>query len=170
MSTVVGALFGNSTVDGSSTSENVSGPEENDSSICCPLMFPEKWTVYLPTVVGKKNASYSPRVPSPVSASNEGSSASAFFRSPTSTSTFRLGPRSVTAFPLLVARKNCTKFSWSRYAGSLPNPTVKRYAPTLRISCADAGAALSSGSANAAPSTAATERAFVRRIDDLLVL
>ena len=112
-SAVVGTFAGNWIPTGSCTSSNVVGPDVKDWSTFWLWIDPWKWNVYFPTVVGKKEASYSPGVPRPVSGSNEGSSASGMLLPPTSTSTFRPFPRSATGFPP-VARKNCTKFSWPR--------------------------------------------------------
>ena len=105
MSTVVGTLFGNSTEVGDSTSENVVGPDVKDWSTFWLWIDPWKWNVYFPTVVGKKKASYSPGAPRPVSGSNEGSSTSVLLFPPTSTSTFRPFPRSVTGFPSGLANR-----------------------------------------------------------------
>ena len=108
-SPTVGTFTGNSTGDGSSTSLNVVGPDEKLSSTFCPAIDPVKWNVYFPGAVGKKNASYSPCVPRPVSGSNPGSSARSRLCEPNSTATFRLSPRFVTGLPVaLSCRKNCT--------------------------------------------------------------
>src|SRR5436190_347310 len=136
----VGTLFGNSTVVGSSTSENVSGPDVTLTSTVCPLRDPVRWNVYLPRAVGKKYASYSAGLPRPLSGSNDGCSGRFMLLPCASTATFREFTL-VTAFPLASCTKIWTKFFSPRYAGSRPKPISRSYGPTFFSTWADAGAA-----------------------------
>ena len=103
-------MAGNSTVDGSSTSENVVGPEVKLTSTFWPLSEPVKWNEYFPTAVGMKKASNSPFVPSPLSGSNDGSNSRAMVFPPASTETFSELPMSATGCPFASCRNIWTKF------------------------------------------------------------
>src|ERR1041385_410154 len=114
---------------------NVWSDEVNDSSTFWPPIAPVKWNVYVPGRLGSIGALYSP---GELKTDLRGSTSD--FWPPCMTSTFRSSAPRVTGLPEPSRTKICTALLTSENAGSTFQPTTNWYVPTVRRSCAAAGA------------------------------